>query len=51
MIRFTVATVCYNASSTLRRTLQSVVTQDYPYIEHIIIDGASKVDTAQLVQQ
>ena len=51
MIRFTVATVCYNASSTLRRTLQSVVTQDYPHIEHLIIDGASKDDTAQLVQQ
>ena len=51
MIRFTVATVCYNASSTLRRTLQSVVTQDYPHIEHLIIDGASKDDTAPLVQQ
>ena len=51
MIRFTVATVCHNASATLRCTLQSVVTQDYPHIEHLIIDGASKDYTAQLMQQ
>ncbi|MCF0236037.1 MAG: glycosyltransferase [Bacteroidaceae bacterium] len=49
MLRFTIATVCYNAGSSLRPTLRSVEQQDYPAIEHLIVDGASKDETlAQL---
>ena len=39
---FTIATVCYNAANTIERTLHSVGAQDYPFVEHLIIDGASK---------
>lgn len=49
MLKFTIATVCYNAASALRPTLRSVEQQDYAAIEHLIIDGASKDETlAQL---
>lgn len=50
MIKFTIATVCYNAADTLRTTLQSVEEQQYPAVEHLIIDGASKDETLALLQ-
>ena len=40
MIRITYVTITYNAASVLQRTLDSVLNQDYPNIEHLIIDGA-----------
>ena len=49
MIRITYVTITYNAASVLQRTLDSVLSQDYPDILHLIIDGASTDDTMQLV--
>lgn len=40
-IKFTVATVTYNAAAVIERTLRSVEEQDYPHVEHLIIDGNS----------
>ena len=37
-IKFTVATVTYNAANVIKRTLDSVEEQDYPYVEHLMID-------------
>lgn len=51
MIKFTIATVCYNAASTIERTLRSVAAQDYPHVEHLIVDGASRDATLSLVAQ
>ena len=48
---FTIATVTYNAEATLERTLNSVASQDYARIEHLIIDGCSKDHTLSLVQR
>lgn len=48
---FTIATVTYNAETTLGRTLQSVAEQDYARIEHLIIDGCSTDHTLSLVQR
>ena len=48
---FTIATVTYNAVETLGRTLESVAQQDYPRIEHLIIDGCSSDGTLSLVQR
>lgn len=49
MIRITYVTVTYNAAAVLRRTLDSVLAQDYPEITHLIIDGASTDDTLDTV--
>ena len=51
MIRFTVVTITYNAERVLQRTLDSVLRQTYEDVEHLIVDGASKDGTLQLVQQ
>ena len=47
----TIATVTYNAEATLQRTLESVASQTYPYIEHLIIDGCSKDLTTELIHK
>lgn len=47
----TIITVCYNAASTIGRTLRSVACQTYTRIEYIIMDGASKDETLQIVSE
>ena len=49
MIRMTYVTITYNAADVLQRTLDSVLSQDYPEIVHLIIDGASTDATLQMV--
>ena len=49
MIRITYVTITYNAAKVLQRTLDSVLAQDYPNIEHLIIDGASTDETLKIV--
>ena len=44
-LKITVATVAYNAGALIGRTINSVEEQDYPYVEHLIIDGNSTDDT------
>ena len=51
MIRFTVVTITYNAEAVLQRTLQSVQSQTYEGVEHLIIDGASTDGTLVLAEQ
>ena len=50
MIKFTIATVTYNAGATIRRTLESVSQQSYDGVEHIIVDGCSGDSTISEVQ-
>lgn len=45
----TYVSVTYNAANVLQRTLDSVLSQDYPDITHLIIDGASTDGTLQMV--
>lgn len=49
--KFTIITVTYNAELTLGRTLQSVASQTYPHIEHLIVDGVSSDGTLTLIQE
>ncbi len=51
MIKFSIITVTYNAESVLRRTLQSVLTQSWPNVEHIIVDGASTDGTLTIARE
>ena len=45
----TYVTITYNAAAVLRRTLDSVLAQDYPDINHLIIDGASTDGTLDII--
>lgn len=47
----TIATVTYNAAEYLERTLHSVELQDYPRIEHLIVDGNSKDGTLSIIRR
>jgi glycosyltransferase len=49
-MKISVITASYNSSSTIADTLRSVAEQDYPDIEHIIIDGGSKDNTMEIVR-
>ncbi len=51
MIRFTVVTITYNAEKVLQRTLDSVCSQTYQEVEHLIVDGASKDQTLAIAEQ
>ncbi len=46
----TVITVCYNSASSLERALKSVAIQDWPKVEHIVIDGGSTDDTLAILE-
>jgi glycosyltransferase involved in cell wall biosynthesis len=46
-----VITPCYNSAATLEATIQSVLSQTYPTIEYIIMDGASRDGTRDIVQK
>lgn len=50
MIKFSIVTITYNAQDVLLRTVNSVLAQSYPHIEHIIIDGASTDSTLAVAQ-
>lgn len=50
MIKITLVTVTYNAGEVLRHTLDSVLCQKYPAIEHIIIDGDSTDNTVAMAK-
>ena len=48
-LKISVATVTYNAAELIEKTIASVETQDYPYVEHIIVDGNSQDTTLEAV--
>ncbi len=48
---FSVITVCYNSEKTIEKTLQSLLAQTYQNFEYIIVDGASKDSTLDIVKR
>ena len=44
-------TACYNSAATLERALASVAAQDWPHIEHIVIDGGSIDETSDILER
>lgn len=50
-MKVSVITVTWNSGATLRGTLESVLRQTYPDIEHIIVDGGSTDNTMEMVRE
>lgn len=51
MIKISIVTVSFNSAKTIFDTLNSVAGQDYPFVEHIVIDGGSTDGTGEIVSQ
>ena len=49
-IRISIITACYNSGKTIRGTIESVLKQDYPNYEYILIDGGSTDDTLSIIE-
>jgi glycosyltransferase involved in cell wall biosynthesis len=48
-MKISLVTPVYNSASTLARTMNSVLAQNYPDLEYIIMDGASTDNTKEIV--
>ncbi len=49
--KISIITVCYNSEKTVEDTIQSVISQNYPHIEYIIVDGGSTDSTIQITEK
>ena len=49
--KISVITVVRNGAATIEDTIRSVASQDYPRIEHVVIDGASTDGTLDIVRR
>ncbi len=49
--KISIITVCFNAEKFIERTIKSVISQTYPNIEYIIIDGKSKDATVEVIKK
>jgi len=50
-MKISIITVCFNSEDTIRRTIESVASQDYHDIEHIIVDGKSTDNTLSIIEK
>jgi glycosyltransferase involved in cell wall biosynthesis len=49
-MKISIITVTYNSAATLKDTMKSVQQQDYTDIEHILVDGASRDETVNIIK-
>lgn len=49
-MKISIITVCFNAASTLGDTLDSVASQTYKDVEHIVVDGGSTDGTIEILK-
>lgn len=48
---FSIVTVVFNGEKDIEQTIQSCIGQDYPKKEYIIIDGASRDNTTDIIEK
>ena len=51
MVKISIITVTYNSAQTLEDTIQSVLSQTYPNVEYIIVDGKSTDNTLAVIEK
>ena len=50
-MRFSVITAVLDRSETIRAVIESVLGQDYPNLEHIVVDGGSTDGTLDIIAE
>ena len=50
-MKISIITTCFNRKATIRNAIESVLAQDYPSIEYIVVDGASTDGTTDIVRE
>ncbi|MBK7388669.1 MAG: glycosyltransferase [Bacteroidia bacterium] len=50
-MKISIITITFNSEKTVEDTIKSVVSQDFPNVEYLIIDGLSKDKTLQVVNK
>lgn len=50
-MKFSIITITYNSERYLRETIQSVLSQDYPDREYILVDGGSTDGTLDIIRE
>jgi glycosyltransferase involved in cell wall biosynthesis len=46
-----IVTICFNNAGVIRRTIESVLNQDYPRIEYIVVDGESTDGSLDIIRE
>jgi len=50
-LKVSIITVAFNSAKTIEGTIQSVLSQDYPDIEYIVVDGGSTDGTVPIIER
>lgn len=50
-MKVSIITVVFNGAGTIRDTMESVLTQTYPQIEYIVVDGQSNDGTVEIIKE
>lgn len=50
-MKVSIITTCYNRVNTIRGAIESVLSQDYPDIEYIVVDGASQDGSVEIMKE
>lgn len=50
-LKISVITPAFNSAATIRETIESVLSQTYGNVEHVIVDGKSTDNTVEIIRQ